>query len=72
MDEDGKFMGKSAKCKGRAVREACHALHLLTTDTGPADMFGPYTQVGGAGMELLLLYYYILFRPTRAAPAGLT
>ena len=72
MDEDGKFMGKSAKCKGRAVREACHALHLLTTDTGPQDMFGPYTQVGGAVMELLLLYYYILSRPTRAAPAGLT
>ena len=60
MDEDGKFMGKSAKCKGRAVREACHALHLLTTDTGPADMFGPYTQVGGAAMELLLLLLYSL------------
>ena len=53
-------MGKSAKCKGRAVREAYHALHLLTTDTGPQDMFGPYTQVGGAVMELLLLLIFSL------------
>ena len=72
MDEDGKFMGKSAKCKGRAVREACHALHLLTTDTGPQDMFGPYTQVGCHGIIIIIIITDILSRPTRAAPAGLT
>ena len=49
-------MGKSAKCKGRAVREACHALHLLTTDTGPQDMFGPYTQVGYYGIIIIVIF----------------
>ena len=56
-------MGKSAKCKGRAVREACHALHLLTTDTGPQDMFGPYTQVGyyGVIINIIIITVIIIF-----------
>ena len=44
VDEDGKYIGKNAKCKTKAVRNACHKLHLLTSNAGQEDLFGPFTQ----------------------------
>jgi len=44
VDEDGKFMGKFAKCRGKKVKAACHQLHLLTTPEGPEDLYGEFTQ----------------------------
>jgi len=44
VDDDGNFMGKGVKCKKKAVRAACHKLHLLTSEQGKEDLFGDYTQ----------------------------
>jgi len=44
VDDAGNFIGKLARCKKKNVREACHELHLLTTDAGKQDLFGQYTQ----------------------------
>jgi len=45
VNDKGKFIGQFAKCKKKKVREACHALHELTTQAGKEAMFGPYTKV---------------------------
>jgi len=42
LNDAGEFMGKFSRCKG-VKKVACHALHLLTTDAGKAEKFGPYT-----------------------------
>jgi len=37
-------VGGFAKCKAKNTRNACHALHELTTSSGPEDRYGKYTQ----------------------------
>ena len=44
VDEKLKPVGGFAKCKTKAVRRACSALHQLTTANGPEQMYGQYTQ----------------------------
>merc|ERR1711915_1112742 len=38
------FIGKFAKCKKKNVKNACHALHELTTSEGKDDLFSTYTK----------------------------
>jgi len=44
VDEQGKFIGKFAKCKKKNVKNACHALHELTTTEGKDALFSTYTK----------------------------
>jgi len=42
VDDEGKYIGKFARCKG-STKAACHQLHLLTTSAGQQDMYSDYT-----------------------------
>ena len=44
MDHKLRPVGGFAKCKAKNTRNACHALHELTTSSGPEDRYGKYTQ----------------------------
>jgi len=44
VDDEGNFIGKFAKCRGKKTKEACHALHLLTTAEGAQEMYGAFTK----------------------------
>merc|ERR1711971_1013149 len=42
VDDDGKYIGKFARCKG-STKTSCHQLHLLTTDAGQQERYGEFT-----------------------------